>query len=160
MTTQIGSRFGRKVVFVSTLVLIPLVVALAAKGILWVSDRLLPILLRASSIAILICVFIVLPLSLFRKTRVLAGGCFVYASLLFGVFVWVYSCLIVADLWGYPGLIVGLLLAGVGVLPLALIASAIHGEWPWVLNIVLGLVLTFGVRVLGFWAHHTEGVPQ
>lgn len=152
MTTQLCSRFRRKIVFFSTLVLIPLVVALAAKGILWVSDRLLPILVWASSIAILICVFVVLPLSLFRKTRVFAGGCFVCASILFGVFVWVYSCLIVADLWGYHSLVFGLLLAGVGVFSLALIASAIHGEWPWVLNLVLGLVLTFGVRVLGFWA--------
>jgi hypothetical protein len=52
-------------------------------------------------------------------------------------------------IWGYMALIIGLLLAGVGVWPVALIAALFHGEWSVVLELLVGLVLAFGTRFLG-----------
>jgi hypothetical protein len=43
------------------------------------------------------------------------------------------------------------MLAGVGVVGIALLAAALHSGWVIVANIVLGLFLTFGARVLAFW---------
>jgi hypothetical protein len=52
---------------------------------------------------------------------------------------------------GYAGMLAGLMLAGVGVVGIALLAAALHSRWLIVANIALGLLLTFGARVLTFW---------
>ena len=49
----------------------------------------------------------------------------------------------------YVGLIIGLLLAGGGVVPVAFLAALFHGKWALLGFVVLGTVLTFGTRLLG-----------
>jgi hypothetical protein len=88
---------------------------------------------------------------LLRKTRVLGGvGC-VYASWVFGAELWAYSCLFVVYAWGYGALIVGLFFAGVGVVPVAILASLFHREWSVLLELIFSIVLTFGTRAFGIW---------
>jgi hypothetical protein len=64
---------------------------------------------------------------------------------------WAYSCLFVVYAWGYGALAVGLIFAGVGVVPVALLAAIFHAEWSVLLELVVSIVLTFGTRFLGFW---------
>jgi hypothetical protein len=128
-----------------------LVAVLVLRGMVWVSDKALPWLITGSEIAIVICVFVLLPLCIFRTTRPWAGVAFVYASYLFGLLLFAYSCLFVVYAWGYGGLVVGLLFFGVGVVPVALLAALLHAEWPVLLELVVGIVLTFGTRFLGLF---------
>jgi hypothetical protein len=92
-----------------------------------------------------------LPLCLFKKTRPWAGIGFYFSSYLFGACLWAFSCIVVINIWGYGALAVGLLFAGVGVVPVALLATLIHAEWPWFLNLIISIILTFGARWLGAW---------
>ncbi len=131
--------------------LILFLVALMLRGMVWAADKLMPWLVTASTYALLVCIFIFLPLCIFRKTRPWAGVGFVYASLLFGAMLFAYSCLFVVFAWGYGALAVGLILAGVGVVPVALLAAIFHGEWTVFWELLFGVVLTFGPRVLGTW---------
>jgi type IV secretory pathway VirB2 component (pilin) len=39
----------------------------------------------------------------------------------------------------------------VGVVPVALLAAIFHAEWAVLLEVVVGIVLTFGTRFLGLW---------
>jgi hypothetical protein len=144
-------NIGTGLLFPLGLLIILFLAVLSIRGIVWASEKLVPILSIASFIAFGICLFVLLPLSIFRKARGFAGVCFVWASLLFGAFLFTYSCLSVVDIWGYGGLTVGLLLGGVGVIPLSFIAALFHAEWGVLLNVVVGVVLTFGTRTLGFW---------
>jgi hypothetical protein len=123
--------------------------AVTIRGMVWASDKALPWLVAAGWIAIAICLFVLSPLCIFRKTRPWAGIGFAYASLVFGLELWAYSCLFVVYKWGYVGLGIGLLFAGVGVVPMAFVAAILHAEWSALLEIVLGLCLTFGTRYLG-----------
>jgi type IV secretory pathway VirB2 component (pilin) len=59
--------------------------------------------------------------------------------------------LFVVYAWGYGALAVGLIFAGVGVVPVALLAALFHAEWSVLLELVVGIVLTFGARFLGLW---------
>jgi hypothetical protein len=156
---QGGSRLG--LIGGSALGLIAFVVVLSVvvlllHGMVWVSDRALPWLLTVSKYTIGICIFVLLPLCIFRKLRPYVGVAFAYASLVFGAMLWAYSCLFAFDVWGYGGLIIGLIFAGVGVVPVALLAALLHAQWWNLLDLVVGIVLAFGTRILGAWLSEVE----
>jgi hypothetical protein len=123
--------------------------ALFLYGMVWVSGKLLPWLFDASGIALVVCVFVLLPLCILRKTRPWAGLGFQIASYVFGTMLFAFSCIVAVELWGYGGLLVGLALAGAGVVPIALLAALFHAEWILVGDILFGLILTFGTRHVG-----------
>lgn len=45
-------------------------------------------------------------------------------------------------------MVVGILLGGVGVVPIAMLSAVFHGAWGALGSIVLGVVLTYGWRVV------------
>ena len=55
------------------------------------------------------------------------------------------------EVWGTMGVIVGLAFAGVGIVPVAMLAELFHGEWEVLFGFVILIVLAFGLRLLGFW---------
>ena len=142
-------NWGMYAVGVIVMIIGLLAVGVFLGGMVWVSGKVLPWLETASRIAFDVCVFVLLPLCIFRKTRPWAGVAFVYASLLFGAMLFAYSCLFVFSVWGFVGLIIGLIIAGVGVVPVALLAALLHAQWAVLLDLVFGIVLTFGTRWLG-----------
>ena len=123
---------------------------LMARGMVWAADKAMPWLVKASVITTLSCV-VLLPLCIFRKTRGFAGVVYVYSSYVFGLMLWAYSCLFVVFAWGYGALIVGLMFAGIGVVPMALVAALFHAEWSVLAELVVSVVLTFGTRIFGIW---------
>jgi hypothetical protein len=140
-----GMYVGGLLILVGSLLLVVLFI----HGMVWASNKAFPWLVDAGLIAFLICVFVFLPLCIFRKTRPWAGLGFYCASYLFGVLLFAYSCLFAFYAWGYLGLVIGLVLAGVGVVPVALLAALLDAEWSVLGQLLFGLVLTFGTRALG-----------
>ena len=57
--------------------------------------------------------------------------------------------------WGTFAVILGLLVAGIGVVPIAMLAALTHGEWMILLELVILTVLTFGCRVYSQWIMST-----
>jgi hypothetical protein len=68
---------------------------------------------------------------------------------------WMYGFLVTYDLWGGTGIFFGLLLGGIGVVPLAIIAAALNQMWTLVGELVFGLVVTFGPRMFAFYLAKT-----
>jgi hypothetical protein len=124
------------------------------KGAAYVSVVVLPYLDVAASIGFLICILALLPLSIFRATRVISCVGFLIASYVFGIELWMYGFLVTYALWGGIGIFLGLCFAGVGVVPLGLVAAALHGEWYPVAQLLFGLVTTFGARGLAAYLAH------
>ena len=150
LITTLKTIGGGALGFIAMVVLFALGIAFIF-GMVWVSDKAMPWLIGAARIAFNICLFVLLPMCIFRKLRPWAGVGFVYASLAFGILIWAVSCVYVVQVWGYGALVVGLLFAGVGVVPVALLAALVHGQWSNLLALFLGVVLTFGSRILGAW---------
>ena len=140
--------------------LVLLVIALLLRGMVWAADKLMPWLVTASMYALLVCIFIFLPMCIFRKTRPWAGVGLVYASLLFGVMLFAYACLYVVYAWGYGALAIGLIFAGVGVVPVGLLAAIFRHEWSVFWELLFGVVLTFGPRILGTWLTTPKEQPE
>jgi len=73
--------------------------------------------------------------------------------------VWLYSVLIVYNIWGFGGLIAGIILGIVGIVPLALVATMMSSMWPQVGLISLGIALYFGLYVFGIYLRSTMKTP-
>src|ERR1700756_2292729 len=138
--------FGFWILGLAGTLLILILAGLMLYGMVWASAKLLPFLQDAGEIAGAVCLFIFLPLSAFRKTRPFAGMGYYYASFVFGILLFAYSCVVAFWIWHFTGLIIGLFIGGVGVVPVAFLATLFHGEWDLFWNVVLGTVLTFGSR--------------
>jgi hypothetical protein len=108
-------------------------------------------LATASGIAFGLSSSIFLILGMFRATRKPAGIGLVLSSYVFGVTLWAYSAVVTFTYWGWIGLIVGLVLLGIGVVPMSFLALALQANWLWVIGFGALLVLTFGARALGHY---------
>ena len=65
--------------------------------------------------------------------------------------VWCCGLGVTYEAWGIGGVIIGLVIAGIGIVPVAMLAVLLHGEWQALIVFVILIVLTFGLRALGFW---------
>ena len=120
-------------------------------GALWVGDKALPWLMLFGCFVLLIDLLILVPLAIIRSTRLVASIGFVISSYVFGVTGWFLGLLLAWGVWGLVGIIVGLCFLGVGVVPVAILATLLHGMWLDLGALVLIVFLTFGSRFLGIF---------
>ena len=107
---------------------IPIILLIAFfKSIAWVVEVLLPILAWVGVIGLLL-VPVFLLLAIPRVTRAWAGLGLTLSSYAIGIGIWVWSFVIAYALAGVFWMVVGLFFAGIGVVAVAAIASALHGE--------------------------------
>jgi TPR repeat protein len=120
-------------------------------GMTWVSVKLLPWLRPVIFWTLVVCVFLLGPTALFRRTRGFSAAGLMWASYIFGAVLWIWSLLVTLDLWGILAAVIGLLIMGVGIVPVAILAAIFHAQWAVLGDIAIGLVVTFGARVLALW---------
>lgn len=142
---------GGFLIWILVLVGVSLLAFLIIKGGAWLSDKLYPWVVGLAAIAFAILVFILLPLAAFKKTRGVSGTGIFICSYAFGLSLWVWSFLITYTLWGGFGLFLGLMLGGIGVVPLAMLATLFKGMWAILGQLALIALITFGTRVLGLF---------
>jgi hypothetical protein len=132
------------------LVLIAAGVAIATAFVLggvWVSKHLLPWLLGISLVAFAIVIFVLLPLAIPRATRGFSSTAIFIASYVFGATLWMSGLLLSYFTWGIAAVVVGLGLFGIGVVPIAMLATLFKGMWGPFLSLLLLAVATYGCRI-------------
>jgi hypothetical protein len=125
--------------------------ALFVVGAEWLSQRLLPWFVLASLLATVILVIVLLPLAAIRRTRPFASVAILIVSYVLGVTVWMEGLLITMALWGWFAVAVGLFVAGIGVVPIAMVATLSKAMWRPFTELVTLTTLTFGTRLLALW---------
>lgn len=111
----------------------------------------------------LACDLLMLPLALWRKARPAVGLMVHISSWVFGAALWYTSALLTFALWGVLALLAGVLLLGVGVVPMGLIATAWHALrvsasfWAAFELQAFLLALTFASRRVGWLLLGAEG---
>jgi invasion protein IalB len=121
--------------------------ALFSTGHEWVSKIVREYLDIAAIIALAVCGFILLPCALFRATRTFSAYGVFISSVIFGAFTWIFGFLVTLQYWGVFGVLIGLSVVGVGVVPLGILAAAFDSNWSAVGRLALGLVFTFGAGI-------------
>lgn len=115
----------------------------------WAFTVLAPI----SGLLLSICVFVVLPLALVRPIRQSCGVALYFLSMPMGLAIWLLSAGVTFSSFGWIGLVVGLLLLGVGVIPMAIWAaffrldSAGLGVWFLVASVLVIALQAAGRRL-------------
>jgi hypothetical protein len=118
-------------------------------GALWVGEKILPWLMLLSILALGVCIVILGPLAVFRPTRPWAGLGYYVASYVFGLTGWFMGLLLTWILWGGFAVLIGLVVLGIGVVPIAMLATLFKGMWAELGLLILTITLTFGFRILG-----------
>jgi hypothetical protein len=143
------------VLFVATILLSSIFLI----GITWLTTVLYPFILFVRQLTLQSCLFILLPLGFFKTTRTFAATGFAVSAMIMGITVWLFSVLTVYQLWGFGGLIAGIILGIVGIVPEALIAAAMNHMWVAVGSVALGIALYFGLYVFGIYLRSTMKQP-
>ena len=94
-------------------------------------------------------ILIALPLSIFRRVRGAVAVIILYSSFIYGLIAWFTGFIITYNYWGIFGVVLGLFLGLIGVVPLGLLASAFHG-WDGFVPLLVLILLTWGSRVGGY----------
>ena len=134
-----------------------LLASLFIKGGLWLSGILYPWLVAISIITFIICFIVLFPLAIFKKTKGLSAVGFLIASYIFGATLWVWSFLLAYIFWGFFGLFIGLFMGGIGVVPIAIIASVFKGEWGIFGQLILVIAITFATKYIAAYLIEDAG---
>jgi hypothetical protein len=76
------------------------------------------------------------------------------ASYVFGAILWVSGMAFTYITWGLFAVIIGLVILGIGVVPIAMLAALIHADWGDLAGFIFLGVLTYGSRMLAMWLGH------
>lgn len=126
-------------------------VAVFFLGIGWLSGHLFPWFSKASLVAGSILFLVLLPLSIVRKLRPFTSAAILLISFVFGITLWMEGLLVTLSTWGTFAVIVGILMGGIGVVPIGMLAALFHGLWETLLELLILTVLTFGSRIFSQW---------
>lgn len=111
-------------------------------GTAWVAEKILPVLNWISTIWMLIMIVIGTPFLFSRKTRGVVGLGWMYWGKFTALIMWLTCLVFVLQIWGIWAAILGIILAGIGIIPVALAALAIHSDWGdfWVILGTIGMI--------------------
>lgn len=105
-----------------------------------------------SGIVLFICLLILLPMAFIRRTRGKAAVGFLVSSYIFGTSIWFNSFIVAYSTLGGLWLLFGLIMGGVGVIPLAVIGLI------WKVKLWAGLFMLFnfllcvpGLHTFAIW---------
>ncbi len=144
---DVAAGLGWLLLSLALLAVFGVVVALFIYGAGWVSAKLLPWFSILTWVALATVVFIFLPLAIPRATRGFSSVAIFIASYVFGATLWMMGLLLTLSIWGVTAVIIGLVLGGVGVVPIAMLATLVHGYWLPLVELILLTIATFGCRV-------------
>lgn len=141
--------FNGCLVAICGVIIMLFLLVLAIQGGAWLAAKILPALPIFAEIVLAADILIFLPLAIFRRTQRLAGDGLFVSSYAFGVTLWIWAFLLAYTIWGALAVIIGIFLVGVGVVPIAMLATAFTGQWGNLGILVSLLLITFGIRWLG-----------
>jgi|HigsolmetaAR206D_1030411.scaffolds.fasta_scaffold08920_3 hypothetical protein len=142
----LGAIGGLALMLAIAAVGIAIVIAFILGGV-WVSKHLLPWLTVTSFVVFAIVIFVLLPLAIPRATRGFSSISMLIASYVFGATLWMFGLLLTYFTWGVVAVIIGLVFFGVGVVPIALLATLFKGMWGPFFTLILLAIATYGCRI-------------
>lgn len=92
---------------------------------------------------------VALLVAIIPKARGAAGLIIFISSFVYGLGTWIFGLAATLALWGWIAVIIGVLLGGVGVVPIGMLAAIFNGEWGIFWTLLISLLLTYVARIIG-----------
>lgn len=118
----------------------------AAKFSVYILEWTVPAFLITLLISLVLLAFSLIP-----SLRGFSAVGIMYASLVFGAVLWIWGMSYTYMAWGLLGVMIGLIFLGVGVVPVAMLAAVVDGDWNTLGLFFVAIVVTFGSRGLANW---------
>lgn len=119
------------------------------EGSVWLGEHLLPVMQPFMWSVLVLNAIIGAPLAFSRRFRPQAATLFIVASWIYGMTLWFWALVLTYTIWGVAAVFIGLFLLGVGVVPVAMLATLFDGQPVVTLQLILLTVVTFGARSIG-----------
>ena len=113
----------------------------------------------AACSAVILCALGILPIAQAKVSKVELLCTFLVSSYLLGMTTWLLGVLITLQYWGTIGLVIGLCLGIVGVVPLGIVAATMNADWSMVAMMIIGVLVTYGARALALERIDRENSP-
>ena len=128
----------------------------------WITDVTIGVytfLLPISWIGVAIILFVLLPMSAWRRTRGAAAVGLIVSSYLFGATTWFLGAGVTFGAFGWIGLIIGLVVLGFGVVPLGIIGAFFRFDsTALAVSLLVMSIVTLGTRFAGaYLGSKTDG---
>jgi hypothetical protein len=153
---------GAWVLIIAVLIIISGALNMLIDGGVWAGVNVYPFLQLIMCVTLPITFLVFAPLSLIKGLRPMVGRCMVFTSYVSGITLWVGSLLLTYAVWGGFAVFIGIILMGIGVVPIAMLASVLNGSWQVFMRLVLLALLTYGIRLWGtrLIAGHEKQLPS
>lgn len=96
------------------------------------------------TINIILLFFAIIP-----RARGVIGNIIIFSSLIYGLSAWIYGLAVTLAIWGWLGVIIGVFLGGIGVVPIGMLASVLSGHWDLFWPLLINVATYFGAIVIG-----------
>ncbi len=141
---SIGSTLLGVVIFFGSIIAAILLFTLGAK----LAFTIQPFVNWLAGILLVINLLLLLA-AIIPKARGIVGLIIFISSFVYGLGTWIFGLAVTLALWGWLAVIIGVLLGGVGVVPIGMLSAIFHGEWGLLWTLIINIVLTYGTRVIG-----------
>ncbi len=133
----------------SVIILIMLVGLIVIIGLAKISEKVMPYLMAISVWCLVIFVLLILPLSLIKPLRSILSIISYIFSFVFGIFTWSLALISLWFYWGFLSIFLILFLHAF--VPAAMIVLLFKGQFSVILTLLIGLILTYGMRFYSLW---------
>jgi uncharacterized membrane protein len=114
-----------------------------------VAMTLLRLLFFGTWFAVFLVLCVLLPLTVPKVTRPVTGWALFFASYLSGATLWLEGLLVTLANWGFSAVLIGLVLLGMGVVPVAMLGTLFKGMWASLIELIVLAIMTYGARLAG-----------
>ena len=144
-----ASSIGTFLLGVIILLIVLSLPAIFIVGGVAVGGKVLPWLMKLSVVTLVFCIVVFPPAMFFSVSRPLAGVGLFVSSYVFGATGWFMGLFLTWASWGGLAVLIGVLILGIGVVPIAMLATFMKGMWLEFGLLILVVILTFGFRIIG-----------
>lgn len=120
---------------------------------LWLFQKFYPVI-KAINTWTFYILLLLLASAVFKKMRGMAGLGLYIGSTILGVTFWLFCLYVTYEHWGLTGVVVGIVLAGVGVFATACLSLLFAKEFSDFFSVVFTLAMIYGFRAIGTWLIH------
>lgn len=145
-TKEIMAGLGGVLACIATLCVFAGIATIFIYGSAWASTRLLPWFSILTWFVVALAVFVLMPLAIPRATRGFSSVALLMSSYVFGVTLWMEGLLLTLFIWGFGAALLGIFVLGIGVVPIAMLATLLNGMWEPLIELVLLTIMTFVSR--------------
>lgn len=111
-------------------------------------ESVLPLLQDAATLIFCSWVAVLIPMSVFRRAHPTIAKILRVSSVFVGGVCWWHAFIVTYRLMGWLATVIGVLLAGIGVIPMALFAAGVKNDWEIFRDLVAASILTIVPRII------------